>query len=108
MLMKEIKERLETFRLAIEELQAEFNYVSGAGNRNTAVALEQEQATVNLRTLLEESKMEWEQLKKEVEKGFAGMQDQIDSLQASLQSEREAAAKSKGKTENREDTEGIG
>jgi len=101
MLMKEIKERLETFRLAIEELQAEFNYVSGAGNRNTAIALEQEQSTVNLRTLLEESKIEWEQLNKEVEKGFAAMQAQIDTLQASLQSERETADKS----EDREDTE---
>ena len=59
-----IRDRIETFRLAIEELEAELRHVSGSGNRNSAVDLEQELSTVNLRTLLEESEMEWEQLKK--------------------------------------------
>jgi len=38
--------------------------------------------------------MEWEQLKAEVEKGFATMQDQIDSLQASLGSKHKPADES--------------
>ena len=91
-----IRDRIETFRLAIEKLEAKLRYVSGSGNRNSAVALEQELSAVNLRALLEESEMEWEQLKSEVEKGFASMQDQIDSLQASLRSERKPADNSEG------------
>jgi len=98
-----IRDRIETFRLAIEELEAELRHVSGSGNRNSAVDLEQELSTVNLRTLLEESEMEWEQLKSEVEKGFASMQDQIDSLQASIRSERKLA----GHSEDRRNTEGV-
>jgi len=98
-----IRDRLRTFRLAIEELQADLEHASGADKRHSAAALEKEISNGNLKALLEESETEWEELKSEVEAAFERMRNQIDSLEASLRSERIDAGKSKG----RGDTEGI-
>jgi hypothetical protein len=89
-----IRDRLETFRLAIEELQADLEHASGFDNHHSAAALEKEISDGNLRTLLEESETEWEELKSEVEAAFTRMRNQIDPLQASLRSKREDAGKS--------------
>lgn len=89
-----IRDRLETFRLAIEELQADLEHASGADNRHSAADLEKEISNGNLRALLEESEIEWEELKSEVEAAFTRLRNQIDSLQASLRSERKDTGKS--------------
>ena len=86
-----IKVRLEAFRLAIEELQAELRHASDSGSRDWAVDLEKEIEHENLRTLLKESIMEWEQLKSEVEAAFSNMKIQIDSLQATRRRESATA-----------------
>ncbi|MEJ2169442.1 MAG: hypothetical protein P8X90_28390 [Desulfobacterales bacterium] len=85
-----IRDRLRTFRLAIEELEADLEHASGADNRHSAAALEKEISNGNLRALLEESETEWEELKSEVEADFTRMRNQIDSLEASLRSERKS------------------
>jgi hypothetical protein len=89
-----IKVRLEAFRLAIEELEAELKYASGDGSLDSAVVLEKEIEHENLRTLLEESTMEWEQLKSEVEAAFSNMRVQIDSLQASRRRKKDDRTRS--------------
>jgi hypothetical protein len=86
-----IKVRLEAFRLAIEELQSELRHASDSGNRDWAVDLEKEIEHENLRTLLNESIMEWEQLKSDVEAAFSNMKIQIDSLQATRRREGQTA-----------------
>jgi hypothetical protein len=89
--MSPIRQRLETFGLEIEELQAEVKHASGYGNRNSAVELDKEISHADLTALLETSETQWAQVKSEVEKVFSDMRTEIGSLEASLRARQKAA-----------------
>ena len=89
--MSPIRQRLETFGLEIQELQAAVNHASGYGNRNSAVELEKEISHADLTALLETSAMQWQHIKLEAEKILSDMRIEIDALEASLRARQKAA-----------------
>jgi len=100
-LMSSIRQRLETFGLEMQELQAEVNHASGYGNRNSAVELEKEISHAALTALLETSEMQWQHIKLEVEKVLSDMRIEIDSLEASLRARQKAAGGREATAEGR-------